>query len=187
MAWVTALLYGGSTLLDAHNRNSARQDQSRALEAGLARLRPIMNRANTRISRAIDSLATSDPEEERAAAMAGFVNALRSTQNEAPTVPGASDRYGEALDAGEAANLDYSMRLADLFSRIDSAVRQRRGEAHRRGRTAMDLSLLGREARGVDYITRLRAGQIAPNPWITALSDFGQAYALSRAGNEGGG
>ena len=191
--WIPVALAAAGTGVDYYAGNEAAKDRDRVLAGGIKRQRQRQRDADARVNQELDTRAASNPDDERQQAMAQFMEQLKRARGPAGgtgDVPTASDRY-EADAAGAKAGIqNFGTRRADIASRISAPIRQRTGENISSGRTGADVGLIGRKARGDDYVTQLKASSITEDPWLKALGialrAAGMAYGVG-AGAAGSG
>lgn len=168
------LLTAAGTGTSAANKliSAGRQDKATAL--GIQKQGDIQREANLKINEQIADIAQSTPEAERASALEGFINTLRST---AGTTGGAADplalggqRFAERVASGEKVTRKRGLETAGILSRIDAPLRQRTREQGRVGGTALALDELGQRSSAESFISQLHAASKRPNPIIEALA-----------------
>lgn len=184
------LLTAAGTAVQQAGANQADSDRRRALDANLRRQNDINNRAGQRVSQEIQRVAAANPETERAAAQNDFMEALRTAKaadggDDFGAPAGASDRFTADVGQARTAAGAEGRALAGNLAAIDAPRYARVNEARGFADTATDLSLLGRESQGQDFLAQLalaRAnGSGAGLESVGGgLSAFGQASA-SRA------
>ncbi len=163
---------GGTT--EAINQNQALRRQDRQAAAGIRRQGRISADAGTRVDEQIADIATSTGEGERADALEGFLNALRTSQSSTEGALGpiaaADPRFAERVTGGKERIASRGTAQASRLSRIDAPIFQRLNEAGRVGRTAGDLNELGRQSSAEDFLTQLRVASERPNELISLLT-----------------
>ena len=158
-----------------NTRQTARR-QDRELALGIRKQGEIGKEAAGRVQKEVTSLAESNPEVEKAEAIKGFIDTLRSSQDltsEAlPGIPGASERFAEDVGAAGAGVRARAGGRAELLSKIDAPIRQRQREAFGRGRLGVDIGELGERSSAEDFLARLRASEQRNNPLIDIGADI---------------
>jgi hypothetical protein len=167
--------------------NQSESARMRELDANLRRQQAFNNRAGERVSREIQNVAAANPEEERLAAQNDFMAALRKAKvadggDDFAAPAGASDRFtadvGQARAAAGAEGRALSGNLAAIDAPQYSRIKEGRGLTD----TAIDLSLLGGESQGQDFLSQLRLASAAgKGSGLQALGGgiaaFGNSYA----------
>ncbi len=180
------LLTAAGTAVQQVGANQADSDRRRALEANIRKQAEVNNRAGERVSREIQNVAEAHPEEARLEAQDDFMAALRKAKvadggDDFGAPAGASDRFaadvGQARAAAGAEGRALSGNLADIDAPQFSRIKERRGLTD----TAIDLSLLGGESAGQDFLSQLRLAHASGRgSGLEALGGgvaaFGNAY-----------
>lgn len=183
---VPLLFTAGGTAVStiAQQRALRRQDEEAA--RGIMRQGEISRRAGEQVTENIEQLGASTPEAERAAALADFMNALRTSRASGPgplasPVGATSERFAEDVGAARTAAGAESAATAGRLARIDAPTFQRLREGQQRADLASRLARLGSESSAQDFLTQLRIAGIQPNPFVTGigqgLAAFGTAFA----------
>jgi hypothetical protein len=168
VALIASLL---STAASGYNQyRTAKRTEDQALE-GMNAQRMKQRQMDERLNAGIDELEQSTPEDEQAASLDAYMSQLRANRGsiEGDSVPGVS-RYGQDTATSQAGVQNYGQRVAGILSRLDATRDQRRNEGFGISRMATDVDGTAREARGDDFINRLRMSQIQPNVWMDAGS-----------------
>ncbi len=184
------LLTAFGTAAQQVGANQADHARRQALDEQLQRQNAINQRAGERVSQEIQTVANANPEDERLAAQNDFMAALRKAKvadggADFGSPAGASDRFAADVGQARAGASAEGRALAGNLAAIDAPNYARIGEGRGLTDTAIDLSLLGGQSRGQDFLTQLRmarangagAGLESLGGGIAA---FGQA-AASRA------
>ena len=122
----------------------------------------------------------SNPEGERQSALQQYGEALRGSEQQAAAgqaLAGLSSEYDAATSANEAKSQAYLGKLTDVLSRLDAPMMQRQREGFGMQGLGRDLSVIGREAQGIDWLANMRAQGVRRNPYIDALAAGLNAYA----------
>lgn len=186
VAWVplvAAALGSGASIYNAR-RTDSRRDA--ALAQSMRNTRAGQDRANAVVRDLIADTAASNPEAEKAKALAGYTEALRrSAGNNTSAIqqPGAaSDAFKADAAKATLGVAEGGDKLAGLMARVDGAVGQRRNEANQRVDVQGILNMLGRDMEGQNFIDRLRMDSITENPWLSAFSQAANGFAGSYSG-----
>lgn len=160
------------------NDQAALGRQSKQAAEGVRRQGKIQREAGGRVNEQIADIAGSTGEPERAEALEGFLNALRtsqaSTEGALDPIAAANPRFAEQVAGGRARIARTGTERAGRLARIDAPLRQRQREAGDIGRTTVDLTGLSRESDAEDFLTRLRIASEQPNAFIEALAGVGK-------------
>jgi hypothetical protein len=163
---------------EAVNVNQARRRQDREAAEGIRRQGRLSSQADVRVGEQIEDIATSTGESERAEALEGFLNALRtskeSTEGALDPIAAANPRFAERVTGGKERITSAGTARAGRLSRIDPAIFQRMNEAGRIGRTAGDLGELRRQSSAEEFLTQLRVAAERPNEFISLLTSIGK-------------
>jgi hypothetical protein len=152
--------------------------KDREIARGIREKGKIGRESAARTEGEIQNLAKSDPEAERAESLTAFMDALATNKEETiPGVSGANQRFAEDVAAARAGVSGDAGTRADLLSRIDAPVEQRRGESVRRGRLASDTRMFADRGASADFLAQLRASEQQNNPFIDAIADIAGGVA----------
>lgn len=181
---IPLLIGGAATAATTINSENAARRADRIAAQGIRQQGVRQRQIDSRVDQEIDRVAGSDPEMQRQAAQAQFMEQLRRSRaaaRGAPGVPGASSRYDEELLAGDAAVDSTAARVADLMARTNAPLLQRERELQGFDRLRSDVGMIGRAAAGDDFLNQLRVRGVRPNPWVDAAAQIAQGYARGRA------
>ena len=166
---------GGTSFV---NNQAALGRQDRQAAEGIRRQGRISSEASGRVNQQIEDVAGATGESEKAEALTGFLNALRTSQSDTEgalqPVAGANQRFAERVSGGKTSVAREGASKADRLSRIDAPIRLRQGENDAFRATASDLGEFQRRSSAEDFLTRLRVAGERPNAFIEALSGIGQ-------------
>lgn len=115
--------------------------------------------ADAKVNERVTDLEGSTSADERAQRLGDYMQNLRANRGKVeagltPNIGSSAFRDDAAQDAADV--MAHAGQSADLLSRIDAAGLQRQGEAFGYGNLATGLSLIGREARGQNWLDELR-------------------------------
>lgn len=187
VALIGAALSAAGTGASAYNQyKTAKDTESQALK-GMNQQRLKQREIDERLNTEIGALEQSNPDDERQASLDAYLSQLRANRGNAEgvTTPGVS-RYGEDTELAQAGVQNYGQKVAGILSRIDAARDQRINESRGFDRAGSDVEGVAREARGNDFINRLRMSQIQPNTWLDAGAQLAQGAGsgmMTYAGN----
>jgi hypothetical protein len=184
-ATLIPLVVGTAAQYFGQRQYNKRIDQN--LAAGIRKRGEHARNAAGKVNMLVDQTAASNPDAERANMLAGYQKQLLAHRGESHgalnPLAGASDQYGADLLKAALGIQTAGNRQADIVSRIDSPIAQRRGEARSRANVASELDLISDEARSDDYLNELRRASIRPSPWLAAIAQIAKGY--SKGGGAG--
>lgn len=173
-----------ATAANQYNTNKTLNRQDAEQADGIRRQSDIQKRTDDKVNDEVDSLEKSTAADERAARMTDYMKTLgtaRGKTEEGLDNVGLGDAFNAAGDKAKGDLATTGNRTAGLLSGIDAAGLQRQGEAFSFGNLATDISLLGRESAGQQFLTDLRTRSIRRNPYIDGgaaiLNGIGQGMA----------
>ena len=145
--------------------------------------------ADAKVNEEVAKLKASRSDDERQKALTGYLDTLRG--GKAQLEKGLTPDFGSATFQADAAKSaqgveQFAQDRAGLMSRVDASLDQRRGEGYDYGRLDTDLGLIGREARGQDFLDQLAVQKASRrNAGLDALSAFlgGAAGGVSSMGS----
>lgn len=177
----------GGAGLSAYNANKTAGRQDREAAAGIRRQSANQQEATARINQTVQQVRDSNPDDERKTAQAQYLAQLMRQMGQAKAGlagRGISKEFDDlAATAGDQVSADAG-DTAGLFARMDAPILQRTGEAFQQGNLGMDLSRIGGNVRGDDFLNKLRFQGIRRNPWMDLAA--GALQGLGRAGLSGG-
>jgi len=189
LAALPYILAAAGTGLTAVVQDNARKKQDRALFNNLQEQGRYQREADSAINTKLHDLQNSTPEEERAQAADAFLSQLRLSrrQGEASEAPGyGSQRYQDDKAAAGQQVVNFGNHAANVLARITAPTLQRENEGVASNRLRRNLSTIGRNAAGSDFLNQLRLKRIKPDPWAMAagqgLTSAGMAMAANGFG-----
>jgi len=196
MSWVAvgvglALAVGGAAVSYDNTRKTERRTDNALFEQ--IRNQGLKQReADAKVNNQIQELEGSTSKDEQAGRLDDYMQTLRANRGRVeagltPAIGSATFRADAANDAADV--MKYSGDTANLLSRIDAAGLQRQGESFGYGNLATDLSLIGREAQGLNWLDELRVKRAARrNAGQDALASLlsGAGSAVGASGGGGG-
>jgi len=169
-------------------KNQADSASRRALEDAQRRQEAINRRAGDRVSQQIQTVAQANPDAERTAANNDFMAALRKAKmadggDAFGEMPGGSDRFAADVSSARTGADTEGRALSGNLAAIDAPQFARVNEARGLTDTAVDLSLLGGESRGQDFLSQLRLARAAnAGSGLDALGGGLAAFGSAAAG-----
>ena len=188
MSWIgvaAAIVAAGAS---AYNTNRVAKKQDQAIAQGIREKSKVQQRADAKIADELTSLEKSTSADEQQTTLGQYQDALRGTERQAQAgqaLAGLSKEYDAATGAAQGRTSDYLSQVVNSLSRIDAAGLQRQGEGMRMNDLGANLSVLGREAGGIDYLANLRAQGVRRNPAIDAFAAGLNAYGGGLGGAGG--
>lgn len=185
MTWWAVGIAVVSTGLNMYNQNQVAERQDQNLAAQIQSQSRSQQTAEGKIREMLTGLQGSDSKDEEKQRMDQYLSTLQQgaqANGINQGVGGFSDEYRE--DAAAAAQgLDaFGTQRAGLLARTDAPGLQRVNEGIIFDRTGNEIAGIGRNASQDAYLDNLALQAIKPNPWMTAASELGMAYAGSAAG-----
>jgi hypothetical protein len=185
--WIPLVIAAASAGASTYNTVKTNKRQDQQLASTIRNQSSKQREQEARINDETKKLSESTSADERAKKLEAYTAALR--KNQGNITAGFNGVGGETFqkDAAAAAQdvMSEGMGTADLMSRIDAPVDQRRGEGVSFGNLGVDLDNTAREAQGQNFLDQIRLQGIKRNPWIDAAADFGMAYAGGKVGGTG--
>jgi len=159
----------------AVNTRQTMKRKDRELAIGIGKQGELDKEAAERVNEEITALGASNPEVEKAAAVAGFKDTLRASQDltaEAqPDVFGASERFAEDLGQSKQGVDARAAGRAELLSKIDAPGRQRQTEAVGRGQLSSDIGQFADRSQMEHFLSTLKASEHRNNPFVDIIAD----------------
>jgi len=186
MSWIAvaaAIVAAGAS---AYNTNRVAKKQDQAIAQGIREKSRVQQNADAKIADELTSLEKSTSADEQQTTLGQYQDALRGTERQAQAgqaLAGLSKEYDAATGAAQGRTSDYLSQVVNSLSRIDAAGLQRQGEGMRMTDLGSNLSVLGREAGGIDFLANMRAQGVRRDPAIDAFAAGLNAYG----GGLGGG
>lgn len=185
--YAIAALGAGATAYD--NVNTRRKQEAASEQMSLNQQR-VQKRADQTINDTLSGLEQSTADDERKAAMDGFLQQLRSNSGAAggtSNVVNASDRFKQGNATSEAAIKNFGTTRADQLSRIVSPTRQRTNEGIDVGRANSEIGGIARDADAQRFIDQLKIQSIHNNPWLQAGGQLAMGVGSGMAASAGSG
>lgn len=156
----------------------ASRRQQEALAQGELEAAAAQQRADKLLGDEVTKLSTSTPQPERMESKAGYVQALKRARAAPASGPNlGGERYQASLKNAAAATESYGRRTGDFYSQIDAPALQRQHEGQSFALASSRAADAGRQAETAQYLARLRAQRIRPNPWVKFLAGIGGQIA----------
>lgn len=188
MSWWAIGVAVVSAGVQMYNTDQTAKRQDRQLAESIRNQSAEQQKADSKIRDMLKDLGGSNSKDEEKERMDQYLNTLQMGAQANGINQGAggfSDAY-RADAAAAAEGLDaFGKQRAGLLARTDAPGLQRVNEGILFDNTAMDIRGIGRNADQQAYLDELALRGIKPNPWLTAASEVGMAYAGSKAGGGG--
>lgn len=179
---IPLMLAGGSAAASAINTRRTAKKQDRAAAEKIRNQGRKQQEADARVNATLDGLKASNPQAERAGALAEYVAQLRANnggQSGLGTQVGrTSDAFADAAADAALGVSETTGRLAGQMATQDGATRQRQREGRDQVALGADIGMIRREADGQAFLDDMRINSIRRNPWL----DFASAALGSLAG-----
>jgi hypothetical protein len=176
------LLSAAAAGLQAYNGVRTANKQKEAISAGLIRQGANRDQANARVNETVRRTAESDSADEKKKIGGQYLDQIMRQMGQAQSglaTRGLSAEYDAmASDAGGKV-ADYGKDTAGLFARMDAPIEQRRGEAASFGNLGMDLTRIGGNVQGDDFLTKLKVNSITRSPWLDLMAGLASGAATS--------
>jgi hypothetical protein len=164
----------------------ADRERSRIATENLRRNVELGREAGARVSKEVQAVADSTPDDERQRLQDDFMSALKQAQldGSAPggNVGATSDRFGDDTSSERAATSVEARRLASNAAAIDAPAFQRMNEGRGVARAATDLSLVGDRGAGMDFLDQLKLSRVGPNAGQQMVGAGLQAFGSQLGG-----
>ena len=188
MTWWAVGIAVVSTAANMYNQEQVakRQDQNAAMQ--IRNQSAQQQKAESKIGDMLKQLQGSNSQDEEKQRMDQYLDTLqRGSQANGINqgVGGFSEAYRTDAAKAAAGLQDFGVNRAGLLARTDAPGLQRTGEGILFDNTATDIRGIGRDANQQQFLDNLALRAIKPNPWISAASELGMAYAGSKAGGGG--
>jgi hypothetical protein len=166
-----------------------RQDQNAA--AALRQQGQLDQQTQAKTNQLIQKDAQSSPDAAKASLLGQFMQVMQQNKGHtnAPLaqVGNVSGAYTKAANDAALGVSQYGNTNANLLSSIDAPGVQRQAEAANLSDYGGAVNELKRQSAADDFLMQMRARDIRPNPWISAVGDMASAYARTGGAGFGGG
>jgi len=184
--WIPAVIAAAGAGVQYYNTERTADRQDKQLAESIRGQARRQEEADARVNEEVRKLQQSTAADERAARLDQYLGTLVRNRRDAQggITPGIGSGQFQGDAERAAAALDsYGGDQASLAARIDAPLVQRQGEGFAYGNLATDLSRIGREVAGQEFIDRVKLNAIRRNPWLDAagqtLQGTGQGMAQS--------
>ena len=172
-----------------YNTQKTAAAQDRQASDAIRSQSQIQQKGDAAVNAEVEKLKTSRSEDERREGLDAYMQQLTTHKKQLES--GLTPNFGSDTFKADSAQAvqetgDYASDTAGMMARMDAPQQQRQGEAFGFGKLATDLSLVGRESQGQDFIDQLRMRAIRRNPGLDALSAFLAGAAGSGIGSGAG-
>lgn len=170
---LSALSSAAPQLADA----KASRRQQDALAQGELEASAAQTKADKALGDQVANLQTSGPGAAQAESRVGYAQALKRARQQTvgPNVGG--ERYQAGLKDAGAASASYGARTGDFYAAMDAPAVQRDRENQGFAQARAVAADAGRSAETAQYLAKLRAQRIRPNPWAKLLGGIGSQIA----------
>jgi len=183
---ITSVVAGGAQYI---NQRNTQNDRNKLLLSAEQQNRQLQNQADSKTNSLINKVANSTPNASQSNYEQTLKQVLAGNQSggQSPRVqPGAvSGAYqAQAAQTGQGIR-DYGNTQAALDAAMAAPGLQRRNEGYAMNRTREQLSNIGNQVQGNDFLTRLRLEGIQPDPWLAALGSMATGAANAWGASQG--
>jgi hypothetical protein len=164
--------------VNAYNQHQAANAKEQAAAEGIRQQALQQQQANADVTNTVQKISQSNPDATRKAAADQFMAQLQRNRSAiAPTLTGASGRYGADVTAQTGTTDALAADTAKNMAAVNAPGMQRQAEGLDMGQLATDIGGIRANSQAQDFLTQLRARAAQPNPWLTALSQVSSGYA----------
>lgn len=184
MSWVAFALVviGTAVKINEDNKTARRQDNEAA--AGIQRQGRLQAKADEKVNAEVEQLKNSTAQTARREALDSYSRALQAGERSTTIgLPGGGEAFQKAANDANGAVRQYGATNANLMATMEGAGTQRLREGFSYGRLGTDLSLIGRQSAGDEFINNLKTRAIRNNPWV----DGAAGVMVGAGGAMGGG
>jgi hypothetical protein len=185
------VLAGIAAAASAYNTDQTAKHADHVAADGIRRNSALQEDTNKRLNKTISDARKSTPDDERKTAQAQYLQTVRSQLGQANSglaAKGLSSQFDQLAGQEAGQTKDFGDTLSGLMARMDAPVLQRQREGNTYGNLGMDMTRIGSDMSGNDFLTRLRASNVRRNPWIDlAASSINGAASNYGGGSSGGG
>lgn len=173
-----------------NTRNTARK-QDDALAASIRNQATKQRQADAIVNQLVQKTSDSNPQDYQQSTLQRYMTQIAANKANAN---GGLNQVGRTSDAYRTGALDaalgvgqYGTSLSNVLSRIDAPTLQRQQEGFDRVAASNQIGQVAREAKGQDYLDKLRYDRIRRNPWLDLFAGVASAAAGSGIGSGAGG
>ena len=188
MTWWAVGVAVVSAGIGIYNQEQVAKKQDQNLAMQIRNQSKEQQGAEGKIRDMLTKLSTSDSKDEEKQRMDQYLQTLQmgsQANGINQGVGGFSDAYRQDAAAAAAGLQDFGVNRAGLLARTDAPGLQREGEGILFDNTAFDVRGIGRNANQQAYLDNLALNAIRPDPWLSAASELGSAYAGAAMGGKG--
>jgi hypothetical protein len=186
-AGIASVVAAGATYYNGQ-QVAHRQDQNAA--AALRQQGQLDQQTTAKTNQLIQKDAQSTPDAAKANLLGQFMNVMQQNKGRADAplaqVGNVSGAYTKAANDAALGVSQYGNTNAGLLSSIDAPGVQRQAEAANLSEYGGAVNELKRQSAADDFLMQMRARDIRPNPWLTAVGDMAGAYAKTGGAGFGG-
>lgn len=171
-----------------NQRNMLKKQDAQAAE-GIRGQAANQREASARINRTISDIGKSDSGKAKKTAGKQYLDQVQRSlaqANAGLTARGLSSEFDERAGGAAASNVGFGNETADLLARMDAPVLQRQAEGNAVGDTGMDLSRIGGNVQGDQFVNNMKIQGIRKNPYVDIIAGLMGGAARGMAGGGGG-
>jgi hypothetical protein len=179
MGWMAMIAMAAAALLTEENNRRTANKADAVTSAGIRKQAKNQEEVNKRLNKTVQDVKDSTAEPARAKAAKSYLDQVQNsmaTANAGLAQRGISQQFDEM--AGGAANdaTAYGQDTANLLARMDAGGLQRQGEANMFGKLGQDLSIMGGNIKGDDFINQMQLRGVRRNPYMDIAASLLGAY-----------
>lgn len=176
-------MYNNQQVADKQDNNAA---------AALRQQGMLQQQASAKTNALVQKTAASTDTTAKSNLLQSYLTEMNQKMGNATApiaqVGNVSNAYTKAANDATSGISTFGNNQANLLSAIDAPSVQRQGEAADLSRYGTDIGQIQRTSQADNFLAQMRARSIAPNPWITGLTDIAGSYARTAgSGGSGGG
>lgn len=172
-----------------NTRNTANR-QDAALATSIRNQAAKQREANTVVNQLVQKAADSNPQTYQQSTLQRYLAQVAANKANAE---GGLNQVGRTSDAYRTGALDaalgigqYGAGLSGLLSRIDAPTLQRQQEGFDRVAAANLVGQISREAKGQEYLDKLKYDRVRRNPWLDLFAGVASSAAGAGLGSGSG-
>lgn len=185
MSWWSIGIAVVSSAANMYNENQLAKKQDQNLAMQIRNQSAQQQKAESKIGDMLKQLQGSNSKDEEKQRMDQYLTTLQQGAQAKGINQGAggfSDAYRTDAAAAAAGLQDFGAQRAGLLARTDAPGLQRTGEGILFDNTATDIRGIERDANQQAFLDNMALQNMRKNPWITAATELGMAYAGAKAG-----
>lgn len=174
----------------AANQQRMLKKQDEQAAAGIRGQAENQREATANINRTISEIGKSDAAGAKKTVGKQYLDQVQRSlaqANAGLATRGLSSEFDERAGGAAASNVGFGNETADLLARMDAPVTQRQAEGNIVGDTSMDLSRIGGNVQGDQFVNNMKIQGIRKNPYVDIIAGLMGGAARGATGGSGGG